>query len=244
MLALFKKEISMFFSSLTGYLVVSVFLLMTGLFLWVLPGDLNVLFGGYATLDSLFYLAPWIYLFLVPAVTMRLFAEERKGGTLELLLTRPVSELQIVMAKYLAGVALVSISLLPTLLYFWSVYQLGNPVGSIDMGATWGSYIGLFFLAAVYVSIGVFASALTDNQIVAFVVSVVLCFVFYYGFEALSEMPALKSIGESLAFWGINDHYKSVSRGVVDSRDVIYFLSVIVLFVWGTRVVIGSRKWK
>ena len=149
MLSLLQKEISMFFSSLTGYLVVTVFLLLTGLFLWVLPGEMNVLFGGYASLESLFFVAPWIYLFLVPAVTMRLFAEEKKGGTMELLLTRPMTELQIVMAKYLAGVVLVSISLLPTFIYFWSVYQLGSPIGNIDMGATWGSYIGLFFLAAV-----------------------------------------------------------------------------------------------
>ena len=243
MLSLLQKEISMFFSSLTGYMVVTVFLLLTGLFLWVLPGEMNVLFGGYASLESLFFVAPWIYLFLVPAVTMRLFAEEKKGGTMELLLTRPMTELQIVMAKYLAGVVLVSISLLPTFIYFWSVYQLGSPIGNIDMGATWGSYIGLFFLAAVYVSIGVFASSLTDNQIVAFVLAVVLCFTFFYGFEAMSELPALKGWSETLAFMGINDHYKSVSRGVVDSRDVIYFISIIALFVAATRMVLCSRKW-
>ena len=243
MLALLKKEISMFFSSLTGYLVVTVFLLVTGLFLWVLPGEMNILFGGYSSLESLFYLAPWIYLFLIPAITMRLIAEEKKGGTMELLLTRPLSELQIVLAKYLAGVLLVAICLLPTFFYFWSVYQLGNPVGNIDMGATWGSYIGLFFLAAVYVSIGVFASSLTDNQIIAFVLSIVLCFVFYYGFEAVSEIPAVKGASEMLTFLGINEHYKSVSRGVIDSRDIIYFVSVIALFIWSTRVVLNSRKW-
>ncbi len=244
MLSLLRKEISMFFSSLTGYLVVTVFLLITGLFLWVFPGEMNVLFGGYASLDSLFFVAPWVYLFLVPAITMRLFAEEKRGGTMELLLTRPMTELQIVMAKYLAGVVLVSISLLPTFIYFWSVYQLGNPIGNIDMGATWGSYIGLFFLAAVYVSIGVFASSLTDNQIVAFVLAMVLCFTFYYGFEAVGELPALKGCCETLTFMGINDHYKSVSRGVVDSRDVIYFLSVIAFFIGATRVVLNSRKWR
>jgi ABC-2 type transport system permease protein len=243
MLSLLQKEIAMFFSSLTGYLVVSVFLLTTGLLLWVVPGDLNILFGGYASLDALFFLAPWIYLFLVPAVTMRLFAEERRTGTLELLLTRPLSELQIALAKYLAGLVLVIISLLPTLIYLVSVYQLGNPVGNIDMGATWGSYIGLLFLAAVYVAIGVFASALTDNQIVAFVIAVALCFLFFYGFEAASLVPGLKEWRNMFVFLGINDHYKSVSRGVVDSRDVVYFLSVIALFVWATRTAINSRKW-
>lgn len=243
MIALLRKEIAMFFSSLTGYLVVTVFLLVTGLLLWVVPGDLNILFGGYASLEALFFLAPWIYLFLVPAVTMRLFAEERRTGTMELLLTRPLSELQIVAAKYLAGVALVFISLLPTLFYYWSVSQLGNPVGNIDTGATWGSYIGLFFLAAVYVAIGVFASSLTDNQIVAFVLAVLLCFVFFYGFEAASQIPGLKGSRDALVFLGINEHYKSVSRGVVDSRDVVYFLSVIALFVWATKTVLNSRKW-
>lgn len=233
----------MFFSSLTGYLVVAVFLLVSGLLLWVVPGDLNILFGGYASLDALFFLAPWIYLFLVPAVTMRLFAEERRAGTMELLLTRPLTELQIVMAKYLAGVVLVFISLLPTLLYFWSVAQLAHPVGNVDTGATWGSYIGLFFLAAVYVAIGVFASSITDNQIVAFVLAVLLCFLFFYGFEAVSLIPGLKSSRDAFVFLGINEHYQSVSRGVVDSRDVVYFLSVIVVFVWATKTVINSRKW-
>lgn len=244
MLSLLKKEITMFFSSITGYLVVTVFLLINGLFLWVVPGEMNILFGGYASLDSLFYLAPWIYLFLVPAVTMRLIADEKRAGTMELLLTRPLSELQIVVAKYLAGLILVTLSLLPTLIYFVSVWQLGNPVGNIDTGATWGSYIGLFFLAAVYVSIGVFASSLSDNQIIAFILAVTLCFVFYYGFEAASSMPGLKEIRDQLVFLGIDDHYKSVSRGVVDSRDVIYFLSVITVFIASTRMVLNSRKWK
>lgn len=243
MIALFRKEILTFFSSLTGYLVVSVFLVVTGLFLWVVPGDLNILYSGYSSLEPLFYLAPWIYLFLVPAVTMRLFSEEKKSGTIELLLTRPLTEFQIVFAKYLAGLVLVVISLLPTLIYYFSVNQLGNPIGNIDHGATWGSYIGLFFLAAVYVSIGVFSSALSDNQIVAFVIAVVLCFVFFYGFEAMASIPSLKGVSSTLAFLGISDHYKSISRGVIDSRDVIYFSSVILVFCYFTRTVLNSRKW-
>jgi ABC-2 type transport system permease protein len=243
MFALFRKEILTFFSSLTGYLVVSVFLVTTGLFLWVIPGDLNILYSGYASLEPLFYLAPWIYLFLVPAVTMRLFAEEKRSGTIELLLTRPLTELQIVLAKYLAGLTLVVISLLPTLIYYFAVSQLGNPVGNVDHGATWGSYLGLLFLAGVYVAIGVFASSLTDNQIVAFIIALLLCFVFYYGFESMALIPALKSASGTLSFLGINDHYKSISRGVVDSRDVVYFLSVILIFIYSTRAVLNSRKW-
>jgi ABC-2 type transport system permease protein len=244
MIALFKKEVAAFFSSLTGYLVIVVFLMITGLFLWVVPGEMNILFGGYSTLEPLFYLAPWIYLFLVPAITMRMFAEEKKSGTMELLLTRPVSELQIVMAKYFAGVLLVFISLLPTLVYVFSVYSLGNPVGNFDSGATWGSYIGLLLLGAVYVSIGVFSSSLTDNQIVAFVLAIVLCFSFYYGFEAISSISGLKSSRDILVFMGIDEHYQSVSRGVVDSRDLVYFVSVITLFLFLTRMVLNSRKWK
>ena len=243
MLALYRKEILTFFSSLTGYLVVIVFLVMTGLFLWIIPGDFNIFFSGYSSLEPLFYIAPWIYLFLIPAVTMRLFAEEKKSGTIELLLTRPLTELQIVLAKYLAGFTLVIISLLPTIIYYISVFQLGNPVGNIDHGATWGSYIGLIFLAAVYVSIGIFSSSITDNQIVSFVIAVLLCFVFFYGFESMSLIPSLKGVSSTLSFLGINDHYKSISRGVVDTRDVIYFLSVIVGFVYLTRLVLLSRKW-
>jgi ABC-2 type transport system permease protein len=244
MIALLKKEVAAFFSSLTGYLVIVVFLMITGLFLWVVPGEMNIMFGGYSTLDPLFYLAPWIYLFLVPAITMRMFAEEKKSGTMELLLTRPVSELQIVLAKYIAGVLLVFISLLPTLVYVFSVYSLGNPVGNFDSGATWGSYIGLLLLGAVYVSIGVFSSSLTDNQIVAFVLAIVLCFSFYYGFEAMSSISGLKGFRDIFVFMGIDEHYQSVSRGVVDSRDLVYFGSVITLFLFLTRTVLNSRKWK
>ncbi len=243
MVSLLRKEVAAFFSSITGALVVSVFLLTTGLFLWVIPGEMNVIFGGYATLDSLFYLAPWVYLFLVPAVTMRLFADEKKSGTLELLLTRPISEMKIVWAKYLAGLVVVLISLLPTFIYFFSVYALGNPVGNMDVGGTWGSYLGLFFLAAIYVAIGVFASALTDNQIVAFVIAVVLCFLLYSGLDSLAAMPGLRSVSDSITAIGIDSHYRSISRGVVDSRDIIYFAGVVYFFLFLTKTVLNSRKW-
>ncbi len=243
MLTLLKKEITSFFSSVTGYLVVGVFLVLTGLFLWVIPGELNVLFGGYATLDSLFYLAPWLYLFLVPAVTMRLFAEEKRIGTIELLLTQPISELQIVLAKYFAGLLLVLISLLPTLIYYYSVYALGNPVGNIDTGGTNGSYLGLFLLAAIYVGIGVFCSSITDNQIVAFVLAVVLSFVFYFGFNAFADVFHSNVIKNVIVTLGIDSHYQSISRGVVDTRDLVYFLSVIIVFLYSTKTVLASRKW-
>ncbi len=243
MWSLYKKEIASFFSSITGYLVIGVFIVITGLFLWVIPGQMNILFGGYASLESLFYLAPWLYLFLVPAITMRLFAEEKRTGTIELLYTRPVSELQIVLAKYFAGVSLVVISLIPTLIYLYSVAQLGNPVGNIDYGGTWGSFIGLFFLAAIYVGIGTFCSSLSDNQIVSFVLAVLLSFVFYYGFESLSEIVSSNQLKSSIVFMGIDDHYQSISRGVIDSRDILYFLSAISIFVYATRLILISKKW-
>ena len=243
MLALWKKELFTFFSSLTGSLVIAVFLVLNGLFLWVIPGSLNILFGGYANLDGLFYLAPWLYLFLVPAVTMRLFADEKKSGTIELLLTRPLSDWQIVIGKYLAGFSLVALSLLPTLIYFYSVHALAQPQGNIDSGAIWGSYIGLVLLAGAYVSMGVFTSAITDNQIVAFVLAALLAFVFYSGFEALSSVPVFEGIRFFLVELGIESHYQSVSRGVVDLRDILYFFGVIVGFLALTQLVLSSRRW-
>ncbi len=243
MIALLQKEISSFFSSVTGYLVISVFLITTGLFLWVIPGEFNILYGGYSTLESLFYLAPWIYLFLVPAVTMRLFADEKKSGTLELLLVRPLTTYQIIWAKYLSAVIVIFLSLLPTFLYFFSVYSLGNPVGNIDTGGTWGSYIGLFLLAAVYAAIGVFASSLTDNQVIAFILAILLSFFFYTGFKSIASIPAFHSFQNSILYLGIDQHYSSISRGVVDSRDLLYFGGVIAFFIVVTKTVLDSRKW-
>lgn len=243
MYTLLFKEVRGFFSSLTGYIVIIVFLLSTSLFMWIFPGEMNILDAGYANLDSLFYIAPWVFLFLVPAVTMRMFAEEKKSGTIELIFTKPLSDLQIVLAKYFAAVLLVLLSLLPSLIYFVSVYLLGNPVGNIDTGGTWGSFIGLFFLAAIYAAIGIFASSLTDNQIVAFILAVLLCFLFYIGFDSLGSLGIFQNIQTFIAGLGINDHYKSMSRGVIDTRDVIYFLSVIALFVVFTKTRLQSRKW-
>lgn len=243
MYTLFKKEINGFFSSLTGYIVIIVFLLANSLFMWVFPGEFNVLDSGYANIDTLFIIAPWIFLFLVPAVTMRLFADEKKTGTIELLLTRPLTDLQIIFAKYSAGLVLVLFSLLPSLIYFISVYKLGNPPGNIDTGGTWGSYIGLFFLASVYVSIGIFASSITENQIIAFIVAMAVSFLFFIGFESISSLGAFEKFDALIISLGINDHYRAMSRGVIDTRDIIYFISIIVVFIFFTKIVLESRKW-
>jgi len=244
MYSLFKKEIKTFLGSLIGYLAVLVFLLVTGLFLWVFPGNYNIPDSGYATLAGLFELAPWLYLFLIPAITMRFFADEKRSGTIEILLTRPVLDFQLVLAKFLAGLVLVAFSLFPTLLYFLSVYLLGNPVGSIDVGATWGSFFGLFFLAIIYVAIGVFASALTDNQIVSFILAMLLSFIFYLGFEFVASSGIPYLLEQILNWFSINNHYMSASRGVIDLRDVVYFVGMTLLFLYATSLVLRRGKLK
>lgn len=243
MKALFFKELNGFFSSVTGYLVMIVFLLLNSSFMWVFRGGYNVMDIGYANLSALFGLAPWVFLFLVPAITMRMFAEEKRTGTLEVLYTRPISEWQIVLAKFFASWFLVFISLVPTLIYFFSVWMLGNPRGNIDAGAVWGSYLGLIFLGGIYTSTGIFGSSLSQNPVVAFIVAVVLCFFLYLGFEFLSSGAGTGNLANLIRKTGIDYHYRSISRGVVDSRDLIYFISVIFLFLYLTRVVILSRKW-
>ena len=243
MLTLINKEIRSFLGSLIGYIVIIVFLTTIGLMLWIFPGGTNVLDNGYANIDALFYIAPWVYLFLVPAITMRLFAEESRTGTIELLLTKPLTDFQIVFAKYIAGFSLVLFSLLPTLIYFYSVYNLGSPVGNIDVGGTMGSYFGLLFLGGVFVAIGIFASAITNNQIISFIVAIFLSFFCYVGFESISSLAYFGGIDDIIVKLGINEHYVSMSRGVIDTRDVIYFLSTISLFLILTKTALSSRKW-
>ena len=235
MFTIFKKELRTFFSNATGYIVIGIFLILTGLFLWVIPGEYNILDAGYANVDGLFYLAPWLFLFLCPAVTMRLFAEEIQTGTWELLVTKPVSKMNIVLGKYFAGLVLVTMSLLPVLLYYFSVSFLSEPQGNIDSGAFWGSFIGLFFLAAIYVAIGTFSSSLSGNQIISFVVAVVLSFFFYYGFEVLTGIFTSGQSIQLLDVLGIHAHYKSMSRGVIDSRDLLYFVIVCTTFLYATN---------
>ena len=243
MFALLKKEINSFLSSLIGYIVIIVFLMAIGIFMWVLPTDSNVLDNGFASIDTLFVVAPWVFLFLIPAITMRSFADEKKAGTIELLLTRPLTDTQIILAKYFAGFLLVLFSLLPTLVYYYSVHKLGNPQGNIDTGGMWGSYIGLLFLGAAFVAIGIFASSLTENQVIAFVFALFLCFICYTGLELFSSMSLFGKVDHIILSLSINQHYHSMSRGVIDTRDVLYFISLIALFIVMTRTVLESRKW-
>lgn len=311
MRALILKELRGFLGSLIGQIVVVVFLLLTGLFLWVFPD--NILDSGYADLGPLFFIAPWVFLFLVPAVTMRSFSEEKRNGTIEFLLTKPLTELQVVLAKYGAAVLLVLFALLPTLIYVWVVDQLslshtypsdevassiairtwsiagtlllimigtairkGSSVtpkwtvnkwtkvifvrvliasavaliihtllsfSGIDQGATWGSYVGLFLLAACFASIGIFASSLTDSQIVAFLIAVFMSFFLYLGFDLIASFQTFGALEGPIRSIGIQSHYASMSRGVLDLRDVLYYLGTIMIFILLTRTVLQSRKW-
>lgn len=244
MFAILRKEISGFFSSLTGYIVIIVFLLINSLFMWVFPGEWNILDSGYAGLDTLFFLSPWVFLFLVPAVTMRMIAEEKRLGTIELIYSKPVTEREIIWGKYLASVSLVLLSLLPCVIYYFSVFHLGETPGNLDKGGTMGAFIGLFLLASVYASAGIFASSVTDNQVIAFIIAVLICFVLFMGFDSFAYLPGLKRLDEFVINLGINEHYKSLSRGVIDIRDVVYFVSVSAIFNEATRLVLLSRKWK
>lgn len=242
MYSILKKEIRAFLSSLIAYVVMIVFLVAIGLFMWVLP-EYNVFDMGYANLDTLFGMAPMVFVFLISAVTMRSFSEEKKNGTIEILTTKPLSDMQIILGKYFAGVVLVLFSLIPTLIYFYTVYQLGSPKGNIDMGATWGSYLGLFFLASCFVAVGIFSSAISDNQIVSFIVSAFLCYGFYSLFDLLANFNLLGTYDSVVASLGISAHYQSISRGVIDSRDLLFFISFIAVFVYATKLVFSSRKW-
>jgi len=241
MKAIFFKEINSFFASPIGYLVVGIFLLVNGLFLFVFKGDFNILDNGFADLSAFFVLAPWIFLFLVPAVTMRSFSEEKKQGTIELLLTKPISTFQLVLGKFLGSLALILIALLPTLFYVFAIWQLGNPVGNLDLAATTGSYIGLTFLAAAFTAIGVFASTLSQNQIVAFIITVLLCFIMFYGFDGLADLNFFSNLF-SIETLGLHYHFNSVSRGVIDTRNLIYFISVSAIFLVLTKLNLNQIK--
>lgn len=243
MISIFKKEVNLFLSSLIGYIAIGVFLIATGLFLWVFP-DYSVINYGFSDLGSFFRMAPYVFLFLIPAITMRTFAEETQTGTMELLATRPISDWEIILGKYFASVFLVLLSILPTLIYYYSVYQLGLPKGNLDIGATWGSYLGLFGLGAVFVAIGVFCSSLTNNQIIAFLLGLFLCGFFYDAFASLARLPMFYGTSDSIVeALGISYHYASISRGLVDSRDIIYFVSMIVAFLACTKFAMERRKW-
>ncbi len=243
-IALLKKEINSFLSSLIGYVVMAVFLLSIGLFMWIIPGtDFNILENGYANIDTLFIIAPWVFMFLIPAVTMPSFAEENKTGTIELLLTRPLSDFQIVFAKYIAGVILVLFSLIPTLIYFFYVYYMASPTGNVDTGGILGSYFGLVFLGSAFVSMGVFSSSVSNNQIISFILAVIISFFFHFGFDSLSSLSVSGVLPTILSQIGINSHYASMSRGVIDTRDMVYFITLTTFFILLTKFVIEKRKW-
>ncbi|MBQ6072192.1 MAG: gliding motility-associated ABC transporter permease subunit GldF [Bacteroidales bacterium] len=243
MFSLYIKEIKSFLSSIIGYIFIGVFLIISGLFLWVFPNIDNIMEAGLADLQGLFSLSQFLFLFLVPAITMRSFAEEKRTGTMDLLLTKPLTDMQIIGAKFLSCLTLLIIALIPTLVYVITIYFLGNPVGNIDMGSTWGSYLGLIFLGASFISIGLFASSLTNNQIVAFIIAAPLCFILSFGFAFIYSFESLGAFGYYIKTLGIEHHYASISKGVIDSRDIIYFCSVIFLFLFGTRIVLLKRKW-
>ena len=234
MYSIFKKEISSFFSSLIGYLVVSVFLVMIGLFMWVF-GETSILEYNYATMEQLFAIAPIVFLFLIPAITMSSFAEEHARGTIEFLSTKPITSKDIIFGKYMANLTLVVIALLPTLIYYYSIYELGTPKGNLDNGEVIGSYIGLFFLAAAFVAIGMFASTITKNQIVAFVLAAFLSYFFHWAFDYLASMDLfVGTLDAWIQALGINYHYDNISKGAIDSRDIVYFISIVVFFIYAT----------
>jgi ABC-2 type transport system permease protein len=242
MVQILIKEFNSFLNSLIAYVVIGVFLTGIGLLMWVFP-DTAVTESGYAQMDTLFSLGPYVFIFLVPAITMRSFAEEKKGGTMELLLTKPLTDWQILLGKFLACFTLVLFALVPTLLYYLSIYQLGNPVGNIDTPGVMGSYIGLALLGAVFCAAGILASSITPNQIIAFILAAFLCFLLFTGFDSLS---ALASIAENAFFVkqiGLAFHYDAMSKGLIDSRDLLYFISVIFVMLCCTRLILGSRQW-
>jgi ABC-2 type transport system permease protein len=234
MISIAKKELHQFFSSLTGYITIILFLVVNALYLFILK-DSNIFDFGYATLINFFDLAPWVFIFLIPALAMRSFADEFKTGTFETLQTRPLTKWQIIWGKYLAIVTVILISLLPTLLYVFTIHALSAD-GGIDSGGITGSYIGLFLLAAVFAAISIWCSSLTSNAVIAFLVSAFSCLILYFGFSAISKLPVFTGNADYyIEMLGIDFHYQSISRGVVDTRDLIYFFSIIFLFLFATQ---------
>lgn len=239
MKAILIREIKSFFGSPIGYLVIGLFLLLNGLFLWVFEGEFNILNSGYADLSPFFTLAPWILIFLIPAVTMKSFSDEKKQGTIELLLTKPISAWQIVNGKFLGAFVLILIAIFPTIIYVLVLQKLGMPTENVDLGSTIGSYFGMMFLIAAYAAIGIFTSTLSDNQIVAFIIAVFCCFMFYFGFDAIGDQTGLSMF----TFLSMSEHFRSMSRGVIDTRDILYFSSISLLFLAATVYQIKSLQW-
>jgi ABC-2 type transport system permease protein len=242
MLQVLSKEFSSFLNSLIAYVVIGVFLLAMGLLVWVFP-ETSVMDYGYADMQTLFSLAPYVFVFLIPAITMRSFAEEKKAGTMELLFTKPLSDWDIILGKYFSTLLLSLFALVPTLVYYYCLYMLGNPIGNLDTPGIIGSYIGLSMVAAAFCAVGIFASCITPNQIVAFVVGAFLCFLLFSGFESISALPFWSANALAVKQWGVLFHYESMSRGLIDTRDVIYFFSLVLLMLSITKLILGSRQW-
>lgn len=242
MISLLIKEINGFLNSLIAYIVVAVFLIGMGLLVWVFP-ETSVLEYGYAEMDAFFSLAPYVFLFLIPAITMRSFSEESKSGTLELLLTKPLGNFQVILGKYLAGILLVAFALVPTLIYYWSIYQLGNPPGNLDSAGVVGSYLGLALLGAVYTAIGIFASSLSENQIVSFVIALFLCFFWFSGFGSIAAIDVWGKYSNQLNQAGLLYHYNSLGKGLIDSRNLVYLFSIILGLLLSTNLVLTIKRW-
>ena len=242
MIALFRKEINQFFSSLTGLLTIVIFLMVNGLCMWIFKGDFNVLESGYANMDSFFMLAPILFLIFIPAICMRLFSEEYRSGTMEVLLTKPISIWNVVVSKYLATNVLVLFSILPTLIYFISIYLLGETIGNLDVGGITGSYLGLFMLSSAFIAIGIFASAISSNQVVAFLIAIICNAIVYYGFGILSEVTFFQNWDLFISNLGIAYHYNVMSKGVIDSRDILYFMSICFLFLMLSKTTIQLKR--
>ena len=242
MISVFRKEISSFLNSLIAYMVIAVFLTGIGLLMWIFP-ETSVLEYGYSDMETLFSLGPYVLMFLIPAITMKSFAEEKKTGTIELLITRPLTNMQVILGKYLAGLVVVLLTLIPTLIYYFSIYKLGSPQGNIDTAAVAGSYVGLLLLSGFFVSIGIFASAITENQIVAFIIAVFLCFFFYTGISSIASIDEWSGFSAIFEKLGIPYHYNALSKGLLDSRNILYFLSATAITLLLTNLILNSRKW-
>jgi len=242
MISILKKELNSFFSSPIAYLVIAVYLVINGLFLWVFENSFNILHAGFADLNSYFFLAPWIFVFLIPAITMRSFSDEINTGTIEILKTKPITTWQLILGKYIGALLLVVLAIAPTLIYVYSIYQLGNPIGNINFGSTFGSFIGLLFLASSYTAVGIFSSTISRNQIVSFIIAVIISFILYYGFEAIAKINMVGSFNSTIQQFGMSEHFNSISKGVIDTRDLIYFISVTFLFLFLTKFRIQNEN--
>ena len=242
MFSLYLKELRSFLSSIIGYVFILIYLIASGLFHWILSYNTNLLEGAEADLIPFFNLSPVILLILIPAITMRSIAEERRTGTIELLFTKPISDLGIILAKYFAGVTLMIIAIIPTIVYFFSMYYMGKPIGIIDLGASLTSYLGLILLGSVFVSIGIFASSLTSSQIVSFILARFLCWFIYDGLELLGSFSQVGDSDAIIRYFGISSHYNSIKKGLVDTSDIVYFISVIFLFLYASLSSVKSLK--